>query len=270
MIQYGPVRLQGVETADPSSDANNIQSVSKLRQDPTLAQVLQEELEGDDLDTAMDSTVLKVDKNHAYSVWLSYAEVYNEKIYDLLADTSSLKTGTKAGPSTLLLARKALALKPSPPSDWEGSQNTSKYVAGLRQIRVHSAAQAKEILKLGQLHRRVFGTLANSQSSRSHALVTVKVLRCHRGEYHVRHCVHRASISRLILIISGPIEHTDLKAYVGGSCGFRTYEKYAYIWRTTQRSGFNQQVAHGSRPMHGGHASQPETDGPKPGKRWAC
>ena len=259
------MRLQGVEAADPSSDANNIRSVSKLRQDPTLAQVLQDELEGEDLDTATDSTVLKVDKNHAYSLWLSYAEVYNEKIYDLLADTSSLKAGTKTGPSTLLLARKALAIKPSPPSDWEGSQNIGKYVAGLRQIRVHSAAQAKEILKLGQLHRKVFGTLANSQSSRSHALVTVKVLRCHRGDYHVRYCLHQAPIPRLTPVISGPIERTDLKTYISGSRRFRTYEKYAYIWRTTQRSGVYQQIAHGPRPMHGCHASQPETDGPKPG-----
>lgn len=187
------MRLQGVQTADPSSDAHNIQSVSKLRQDPTLAQVLQDELEGEDLDTAMDSTVLKVDKNYSYSIWLSYAEVYNEKVYDLLADTSSLKAGTKAGPSTLLLARKALAIKPCPQSDWGGSQNSGKYVAGLRQIRVHSATQAKGILKLGQLHRKVFGTLANSQSSRSHALVTVKLLRCHRGDSQVSYCIHRAS-----------------------------------------------------------------------------
>jgi len=177
----------------------------------------------------VDSTVLKIDRNYSHSVWLSYAEVYNEKVYDLLADTSSLKGGTKAGPSTLLLARKALAIKPSPPSDWGGSQNTGKYVAGLRQIRVHSAAQAKEILKLGQLHRKVFGTLANSQSSRSHALVTVKLLRCHRGDYHVRRCVHQTSIPRLTPIASGPLERTDLKAYTGRPRRFRTYEKYTYI-----------------------------------------
>ena len=147
------------------------------------------------MDAAVDSTVLKVDKNYTHSVWLSYAEVYNEKVYDLLADTSSLKAGTKAGtkagPSTLLLSRKALAIKPSPPSDWDTPLNTGKYIAGLRQIRVHSAAQAKEILKLGQLHRKVFGTLANSQSSRSHALVTVKLMRCHRGDYHVRPSIHQ-------------------------------------------------------------------------------
>ena len=155
-------------------------------------------MESEDLDTAVDSTVLRVDKNYTHSVWLSYAEVYNEKVYDLLADTSSLKAaGTKTGPSTLLLSRKALAVKPSPPSDWDAAQNTGKYVAGLRQIRVHSAAQAKEILKLGQLHRKVFGTLANSQSSRSHALVTVKLLRCHRGDYHVGCCVRQALVPGL-------------------------------------------------------------------------
>ena len=173
-----------------------------------------------DLNAAVDSTVLKVDKNYTHSIWLSYAEVYNEKVYDLLADTSSMKTGAKAGPSTLLLSRKALTIKPSPPSDWDALQNTGKYVAGLRQIRVHSAAQAKEILKLGQLHRKVFGTLANSQSSRSHALVTVKLLRCHRGDYHVRCNAHRVLIPGLTPAAQGPLEHTDGKAYTGGSRRF--------------------------------------------------
>ena len=259
------MRLQGVEAADPLSDANNIQPVSKLRQNPTLAQVLQDELEGEDLDTAVDSTALKVDKNYTHSVWLSYAEVYNEKVYDLLADTSSPKRGTKAGPSTLLLARKALTIKPTPPSDGEGSHATGKYVAGLRQIRVHSASQAKEILKLGQLHRKVFGTLANSQSSRSHALVTVKLLRCHRGDYHVSCCPHYAPTSRPMSIILGSFEHPDFKAHTGGPCGVRTNKKHAYIWGETQRGGVHQQVTYGSRSVHGGHASQPETGSAKPG-----
>lgn len=212
----------------------------------------------------MDSTILKVDKNYTHSIWLSYAEVYNEKVYDLLADTSSLKRGTKAGPSTLLLARKALAIKPCPPSDGEGPQTAGKYVAGLRQIRVHSAAQAKEVLKLGQLHRKVFGTLANSQSSRSHALVTVKLLRCHRGDYHVRFSLSTL-IPGLTWIISGSLEYTDLKTHAGGPCGFRTYEKYAHLRRPTKGSGVHQQVTHGSRPVYGGHAGQPETSGPELG-----
>jgi kinesin family protein 20 len=132
----------------------------------------------------VDPTVLLADRNYSHSIWLSYVEVYNEKVYDLLADTDSSSTA-RSGP-TLLLSRKALTLKPSPLSDWDGSQNTGKYISGLRQIRVHSASQAKALLKRGQLHRKVFGTLANSQSSRSHALVTIKLLRGHRGEHDVR------------------------------------------------------------------------------------
>ena len=86
----------------------------------------------------------------------------------------------------LLLTRKALPVKPCPPSDSDGTDGAGKYIAGLRQIRVRSAQEAKALLKLGQLHRRVFGTLANSQSSRSHALVTIKVLKVHKGERDVR------------------------------------------------------------------------------------
>lgn len=91
---------------------------------------------------------------------------------------------SKAPP--LLLTRKALTVKPSPASDADGdTMSAGKYIAGLRQVHVRSAAEAKELLRVGQLHRRVFGTLANSQSSRSHALVTIKVLRVHRGERNV-------------------------------------------------------------------------------------
>jgi len=114
--------------------------------------------------------------------------VYNEKAYDLLDSVHNDDDGarlTKSGlprPASalpnqthpLLLTRKALSVKPSPASDVSESAgasattSTGKYIAGLRQFRVQSASQAKALVKLGQLHRRVFGTLANSQSSRSH------------------------------------------------------------------------------------------------------
>jgi kinesin family member 20 len=175
-----------VELATASLDANNI---SLLHQDPALAGVLDGELADETADMELDPTVLQVDRNYTHSIWLSYIEVYNEKVYDLLAATaaSPTKFDSRSGPtsSTLLLSRKALAMKPSPPSDCDGSQGAGRYISGLRQIRVHSASQAKALLKRGQLHRKVFGTLANSQSSRSHALVTIKILRGHRGEYDV-------------------------------------------------------------------------------------
>jgi len=207
LTQYRPVRLNGIELADPSDTKHPSLNLDVPTSEPALAHVLAEHLSPTSpADTDIDPTVLKLDRNHEYSIWLSYAEVYNEKAYDLLESVNNIEhekemqqPTTKSGlprpaphnshPQSqshpLLLTRKALPVKPSPASDTGTATSSGKYIAGLRQFRVHSAAQAKRLLKLGQLHRRVFGTLANSQSSRSHGLVTIKVVRGHRGERNV-------------------------------------------------------------------------------------
>jgi len=142
-------------------------------------------------DKDADATSIKLDRNYEYSVWLSYAEIYNEKVYDLLdsvKDTQGTQINTipqSNSSSSLVLARAALAVKPSPASDGQDSGISGKYIAGLRQFRVQDASQAKALVKLGQLHRRVFGTLANRESSRSHGMVIIKIMRCHRGEKNV-------------------------------------------------------------------------------------
>ena len=141
-------------------------------------------------DTDVDPTILQIDRNFEYSIWLSYVEVYNEKVYDLLETVKDDASDAEAYDSPrmgqlqpLLLTRKALHLKPCPPSDFDPSATTSsgKYIFGLRQFRVQSAAQAKTLVRLGQIHRRVFGTLANRESSRSHGMVILKVVKVHRA-----------------------------------------------------------------------------------------
>jgi kinesin family protein 20 len=131
-----------------------------------------------------------VDRNYEYTVWLSYVEIYNEKVYDLLDSVKDESSDQKPVPRTaadpkLLLTRKALPLRSSPASDNIDAEVEGKYISGLKQFRVTSAAQAKSMVKLGQLHRRVFGTLANHQSSRSHGMVIIKIMRGHRGERDV-------------------------------------------------------------------------------------
>ncbi|CAE6462113.1 unnamed protein product, partial [Rhizoctonia solani] len=184
-----------------------------------------ESLMGDDA-SDRDETTVKVDRNYEYSVFVSYAEIYNEKIFDLLASDSfspeassmsrsgsgqSLSRSSHAKPlpkylSALLpkslsshlgfgssgsvssmsgstgpgsempgsITRKALALKSDPTT-------SGKYISGLREIRVRCAQEGRAILKLGQINRTVFGTVANERSSRSHAVFTIKVLRVHKG-----------------------------------------------------------------------------------------
>ncbi|KAF9452579.1 kinesin-domain-containing protein [Macrolepiota fuliginosa MF-IS2] len=179
--KYRPVRLYGIEPSD-ANDTN----LPQMSTEPALAQVLGQLDTNIEVNSGIDPTAITVDRNYEYTVWISYVEVYNEKVYDLLdsvKDESSQKpTQKSAADLKLLLTRKALPLRPSPTSDNEDVEINGKYIAGLRQFRVTSAAQAKSIVKLGQLHRRVFGTLANHQSSRSHGMVIIKIVRGHRGE----------------------------------------------------------------------------------------
>lgn len=179
-----------------------------------------------------------MDGEYEYAVWVSYAEIYNEKAFDLLETSeqpdahennapapaptnerpaSPMKrsnTFTRlpvAGPSTIprsntfasllpnrgsvrfsastnlatiarlssipqptTLSRKALALRTDPVAG-------AKYIHGLREVRVRSSAEARKVVRLGQINRRVFGTLMNKESSRSHAVFTVKVVKVRKG-----------------------------------------------------------------------------------------
>ncbi|KAF5392517.1 hypothetical protein D9757_002193 [Collybiopsis confluens] len=200
--KYRPVRLYGVELAD-ASDLNPPSIVPE----PAVTRVLGSQMShaSSTADLDIDMTSLKLDRNYEYTVWLSYAEVYNEKVYDLLdsvQDASSrLKSSAIPRPgapaSSLVLTRAALPVKSSPAADNSDSEVGGKYISSLRQFRIETATQAKELVKLGQLHRRVFGTLANKESSRSHGMVIVKIMRCHRGEKNDPTAIQ---ISRLTLV----------------------------------------------------------------------
>ncbi|CAK5264640.1 unnamed protein product [Mycena citricolor] len=205
--EYRPVRLQGVEPSDKSDSI-----LPSITPGPELAQVLGQHMDPSATDEDIDPTVLTLDRNYEYTIWLSYAEVYNEKIYDLLDNVQDDSTGSiprsNSGKS-LLLTRKALSIKPSPPSDNVDSGISGKYISGLRQFRVHSAAQAKSLVKLGQLHRRVFGTLANRESSRSHGMVFIKVAKVHRGEKDDPSAIQITRLTLVDLAGSERTKHTQ-------------------------------------------------------------
>ncbi|CAA7258737.1 unnamed protein product [Cyclocybe aegerita] len=203
--RYRPVRLYGVELADDTDS-----KAPPTMPEPAIVEVLGSLDNMAELEFDVDPTIVKVDRNYEYTIWISYAEVYNEKVYDLLASVKG-DSGTRVAGAArqagkpLLLTRQALPLRPSPPSDTNDTESSGRYIAGLRQFRVHSAAQAKELVKLGQLHRRVFGTLANRESSRSHSMVIIKVVRGHRGE---RDDPTALQISRLTLVDLAGSERT--------------------------------------------------------------
>ncbi|KAG0179303.1 hypothetical protein DFQ29_002276 [Apophysomyces sp. BC1021] len=108
--------------------------------------------------TTRDNTVIDVDQKFEYGIWVSFAEIYTEKIYDLLV------------PPDKQLKRKPLSLK------YE-FRSGHKYIYGLKEVKVKSTEEAYGVLFKGQRNRAVFSTLMNHTSSRSHSIFTIRIVR---------------------------------------------------------------------------------------------
>ncbi|XP_063963250.1 kinesin-like protein KIF20B isoform X2 [Lytechinus pictus] len=108
-----------------------------------------------------DDTMVNVDAQGPikFSIWVSFAEIYNEYMYDLLEPL----------PKEKKIRRQALKLAED--------KNGSIYIKGLKQIRVNSADEAYRILKIGQRNLSIAATKLNHCSSRSHCIFSIKVLR---------------------------------------------------------------------------------------------
>ncbi|KAJ1035660.1 hypothetical protein NDA18_000437 [Ustilago nuda] len=142
-----------------------------------------------------DTTKVAVDRNLRYSVFVSYVEIYNEKLFDLLdvspgatlgrsesvrasnwslANMANTASSSIPASASITLNRRPLSLK-------NDQENGGKYVAGLREIKINSPQEARDLLHRGQENRAVFATMANRASSRSHGIFTIKVIRHHGG-----------------------------------------------------------------------------------------
>ncbi|RZB40067.1 Kinesin domain containing protein, partial [Asbolus verrucosus] len=96
------------------------------------------------------------------SIWISFAEIYNEQIYDLLL--------------------------PDPPRGQQrsklqlGCSNGNTYIKNLTTINVSSELEAYQILQYG-IHN-LNSTKLNSGSSRSHAIFTIKLVQVSGTDVH--------------------------------------------------------------------------------------
>ena len=106
-----------------------------------------------------------IDSNAEYAIVVSMYEVYNDRIFDLLAMPSNQKD----------LRRRHLLFK------FTEASPDRKVVAGLRKVVCGSYEEALMVLETGLLERRVAGTGSNSVSSRSHGFTCVEVKKRPRG-----------------------------------------------------------------------------------------
>ncbi|XP_074503155.1 kinesin-like protein KIF20B isoform X2 [Sebastes fasciatus] len=115
-------------------------------------------LEGSSTTAANDKISLAVEEHTKFSVWVSFCEIYNENIHDLL----------EVVPSGAL-RRTALRLS----QDITGNA----FVKDLRWVQVNDAEEAYKVMKLGKKNQSFSSTRLNQLSSRSHSIFSIRILR---------------------------------------------------------------------------------------------
>ncbi|KAM9125082.1 kinesin-like protein KIF23 isoform 3-T4 [Pangshura tecta] len=103
--------------------------------------------------------VEEVEEDNVYSVFVSYIEIYNNYIYDLLEEIPFDP------------------IKPKPPQSkvLREDQNHNMYVIGCTEVEVKSTEEAFEVFWRGQKKRRIANTQLNRESSRSHSVFMIKL-----------------------------------------------------------------------------------------------
>ncbi|RVE59266.1 hypothetical protein OJAV_G00186890 [Oryzias javanicus] len=105
-----------------------------------------------------DSFCLDVSSNLRFSVWVSFCEIYNESIHDLLEQVP-------AGHQRRTVLRLSQDVK------------GNSFIKDLRWIQVNSSDEAYRIMKIGKKNQSFSSTRLNYLSSRSHSIFSVRILR---------------------------------------------------------------------------------------------
>uniref|UniRef100_H0XXS1 Kinesin-like protein KIF23 n=1 Tax=Otolemur garnettii TaxID=30611 RepID=H0XXS1_OTOGA len=102
----------------------------------------------------------EVDEDSVYGVFVSYIEIYNNYIYDLLEEVPFDP------------------IKPKPPQSklLREDKNHNMYVSGCTEVEVKSTEEAFEVFWRGQKKRRIANTHLNRESSRSHSVFNIKLV----------------------------------------------------------------------------------------------
>ncbi|KYN28299.1 Kinesin-like protein KIF23 [Trachymyrmex cornetzi] len=104
-----------------------------------------------------ESQSVSVEVDNAYAVFVTYVEIYNNSVYDLL-DEDYVRTKT--------LQSKIV----------REDGNKNMYVHAVTEIEVKSAEEAFELFQRGQWKRHVEYTALNAESSRSHSVFTIRLV----------------------------------------------------------------------------------------------
>ncbi|XP_050035850.1 kinesin-like protein KIF20B isoform X2 [Dermacentor andersoni] len=122
-----------------------------------------------------ESLINSCDSNYdkaQVSLWLSFYEIYNEGIYDLLLPSAEAATRKKGGQRRTILKL--------------GEDRAKRaFVRGLVEVPVHSADEAYRLFCLARNNQTFAETELNRSSSRSHCVFTVRLVSS-RLDWHVK------------------------------------------------------------------------------------
>uniref|UniRef100_A0A6Q2Y6K0 Kinesin motor domain-containing protein n=1 Tax=Esox lucius TaxID=8010 RepID=A0A6Q2Y6K0_ESOLU len=139
---------------------------SRQRVDPEFA---------DMITPAEACRVDEVDEDSSYSVFVSYIEIYNNYIYDLLEEVpfDPIKPKWNGGGTPQRLPNQEFI--PPQSKILREDQNHNMYVSGCTEVEVKSTEEAFEVFWRGQKKRRIANTQLNRESSRSHSVFIIKL-----------------------------------------------------------------------------------------------
>ncbi|XP_040595776.1 kinesin-like protein KIF23 isoform X9 [Mesocricetus auratus] len=116
----------------------------------------------------------EVDEDSVYGIFVSYIEIYNNYIYDLLEEVQfdPIKPKWKGSCTPMRNAESVLPQSKILRED----KNHNMYVAGCTEVEVKSTEEAFEVFWRGQKKRRIANTHLNRESSRSHSVFSIKLV----------------------------------------------------------------------------------------------
>ncbi|XP_007120455.1 kinesin-like protein KIF23 isoform X3 [Physeter macrocephalus] len=116
----------------------------------------------------------EVDEDSVYGVFVSYIEIYNNYIYDLLEEVPFDPIKPKWNSCSTPMRNTDFV----PPQSklLREDKNHNMYVAGCTEVEVKSTEEAFEVFWRGQKKRRIANTHLNHESSRSHSVFNIKLV----------------------------------------------------------------------------------------------
>ena len=113
-----------------------------------------------------DTTTLEVEEDNNYAIFVTFVEIYNNSVFDLLENVA-FDTFKQPKPSGSKILRE----------DRKGNI----FVYEVSEVEVKNTAEAFTLFRMGQHKRKTAHTLLNTESSRSHCVFTIKLVQTPLG-----------------------------------------------------------------------------------------